>query len=110
MTRSAIDGIPGLGSTRRTALLKHFGSVKRLRAATVDELALVPGIGLRLAEVVATALHPEAAPPEAAPPEAAPPEAALPEATPPEAARSDQTAKISTDDTQSAPSTEGTAP
>jgi excinuclease ABC subunit C len=110
MTRSAIDGIPGLGSTRRTALLKHFGSVKRLRAATVDELALVPGIGLRLAEVVATALHPEAAPPEAAPPEAAPPEAAPPEATPPEAARSDQTAKISTDDTQSAPSTEGTAP
>ena len=45
MTRSALEGIPGLGSTRRAALLRHFGSVKRVRAATVDELAEVEGIG-----------------------------------------------------------------
>src|SRR5450631_4292893 len=45
MTRSALEGIPGLGSTRRAALLRHFGSVKRVRAATVEELAEVTGIG-----------------------------------------------------------------
>ncbi len=34
MTQSLLDGVPGLGETRRKALLRHFGSVKRLRAAT----------------------------------------------------------------------------
>ena len=43
MTASALDGVPGLGETRRTALLKHFGSLKRLTAATVDELVRGPG-------------------------------------------------------------------
>jgi excinuclease ABC subunit C len=56
MTRSALEGIPGLGSTRRAALLRHFGSVKRVRAATVDELAEVTGIGRGTAEVVHAAL------------------------------------------------------
>ncbi|HJQ42903.1 MAG TPA: excinuclease ABC subunit UvrC [Jatrophihabitantaceae bacterium] len=56
MTRSALDGIAGLGETRRKALLTHFGSVKRLRAATVDELQEVPGIGRRTAETIAAAL------------------------------------------------------
>ena len=37
MTTSALDGIPGLGETRRKALLRHFGSLKRLRAATVED-------------------------------------------------------------------------
>jgi excinuclease ABC subunit C len=56
MTRSALEGIPGLGSTRRAALLRHFGSVKRVRAATVDELAEVTGIGRGTAELVHAAL------------------------------------------------------
>jgi excinuclease ABC subunit C len=56
MTRSALEGIPGLGFTRRAALLRHFGSVKRVRAATVDQLAEVTGIGRGTAEVVHAAL------------------------------------------------------
>jgi excinuclease ABC subunit C len=56
MTASALDGVPGLGETRRTALLRHFGSLKRLRAATVEQIAEVPGIGATTALAVATAL------------------------------------------------------
>ena len=56
MTASALDGIPGLGETRRKALLKHFGSLKRLSAATVDEVVEVPGVGRRTAEAVVAAL------------------------------------------------------
>ena len=62
MTRSALEGIPGLGATRRAALLRHFGSVKRLRAATVDELAAVSGVGQHTAEIVHAALAGSAAP------------------------------------------------
>ncbi len=60
MTRSALDGIPGLGEARRKALLARFGSVKRIRAATVDELAETPGIGPALAERIAAELTPNA--------------------------------------------------
>jgi excinuclease ABC subunit C len=56
MTRSALDSIPGLGESRRTALLRHFGSVRRLRQASVAEIEQVPGFGRRTAEVVAAAL------------------------------------------------------
>ncbi len=56
MTSSRLDGIAGLGEKRRKALLKRFGSVKRIRAASVDELADVPGIGPALAAVVAAEL------------------------------------------------------
>ena len=56
MTESALDDVPGLGETRRKALLKHFGSVKRLRQATPEEVAEVPGIGLRTATAVVVAL------------------------------------------------------
>ncbi|MFE3453640.1 excinuclease ABC subunit UvrC [Nonomuraea sp. NPDC059194] len=49
---SALDGVPGLGPARRQALLKHFGSVKRLREATVAEICEVPGIGRATAEVI----------------------------------------------------------
>jgi excinuclease ABC subunit C len=59
MTASALDAIPGLGVTRRKALLAHFGSVKRLAAATPEEIAAVPGIGPRTAEAIAAALHKE---------------------------------------------------
>lgn len=57
MTRSALDGIPGLGETRRKQLLKHFGSVKRVREATVDDLAAVPRMPRAVAEAVYEALH-----------------------------------------------------
>jgi excinuclease ABC subunit C len=54
---SALDGVPGLGQTRRAALIKHFGSVKKLRQAGVDEIAQVPGVGKRTAEAVHAALR-----------------------------------------------------
>jgi excinuclease ABC subunit C len=49
--------VPGLGPARRAALLKAFGSVKAVSAATPDEIAAaVPGIGPKLAETVVAAL------------------------------------------------------
>ena len=57
MTASALDGIPGLGDSRRTALLRHFGSVRKLRAASAGEIRQVTGIGPALAETIATRLH-----------------------------------------------------
>jgi excinuclease ABC subunit C len=59
MTSSALDGIPGLGDTRRKALMRRFGSLKRLRAASVAELTEVPGIGRHTAEAIAAALAEE---------------------------------------------------
>jgi excinuclease ABC subunit C len=59
MTESALDGIPGLGQARRKALITHFGSLKRLRAATVDDVLEVPGIGRRTAEAVVAAVATE---------------------------------------------------
>ncbi|MGN6472870.1 MAG: excinuclease ABC subunit UvrC [Mycobacteriales bacterium] len=56
MVDSVLDGVPGLGETRRKALLRKFGSVKRLRAASVEEIAEVPGLGRRTAEAVHAAL------------------------------------------------------
>jgi excinuclease ABC subunit C len=56
MTTSALDNIPGLGETRRKALLRHFGSVKRLRAASVEEVREVPGIGPNTAASIVAAL------------------------------------------------------
>jgi excinuclease ABC subunit C len=57
MTASALDSIPGLGETRRKALLSRFGSLKRLSAADAAEIATVPGIGPRTAEAIIAALH-----------------------------------------------------
>ena len=57
MVDSALDGIPGLGEGRRKALLRHFGSLKRLRGATAEEVAEVPGIGPRTAAAVVAALR-----------------------------------------------------
>ena len=62
MTASALDGIPGLGQVRRKALLRHFGSVKRIRAASPEEIAAVSGIGPALAVVVADRLSLEGRP------------------------------------------------
>ena len=63
MTTSVLDGVPGLGETRKKALLTRFGSLKRLRAAAVEDIMAVPGVGRRTAEAVVVALHrPEAEP------------------------------------------------
>ncbi|MFR0351887.1 excinuclease ABC subunit UvrC [Streptomyces sediminimaris] len=53
---SPLDDVPGLGDTRKQALLKHFGSLKRLRSATIDQICEVPGIGRKTAETIAVAL------------------------------------------------------
>lgn len=65
MTTSQLDGIPGLGTSRQKALLRHFGSVKRLRQAEVDDIRAVPGIGPSLATAIRSHLA-EGAPPEPA--------------------------------------------
>jgi excinuclease ABC subunit C len=57
MIASELDSVPGLGQSRRTALLKHFGSVRKLRQARVEEIAAVPGMGPRTAAAVVAALH-----------------------------------------------------
>ncbi|KND41449.1 MULTISPECIES: excinuclease ABC subunit UvrC [Streptomyces] len=58
---SPLDDVPGLGDARKQALLKHFGSLKKLRSATIDQICEVPGIGRKTAETIAVALA-EAAP------------------------------------------------
>jgi excinuclease ABC subunit C len=55
-TTSALDDVPGLGPARRKTLLKRFGSVRKLRAASIEEIAAVPGIGSRLAATISAAL------------------------------------------------------
>jgi excinuclease ABC subunit C len=57
MTQSALDGIPGLGEVRRKRLLRHFGSVKRIQQASLDELMHVQGLPRRVAESVFEAIH-----------------------------------------------------
>ncbi|WP_282796980.1 excinuclease ABC subunit UvrC [Streptomyces sp. CC224B] len=52
---SPLDAVPGLGDARKQTLIKHFGSVKRLRAATIDQICEVPGIGRKTAEAVLVA-------------------------------------------------------
>ena len=56
MLESLLDEIPGLGSTRRNALLDRFGSVSAIRKAAVSDLAATPGIGDKLAETIAQSL------------------------------------------------------
>ena len=58
-TVSALDSVPGLGPARRAALLKKFGSVKAISAASDAEIAEVPGIGPRLAATITSALRTE---------------------------------------------------
>lgn len=46
---SVLDDFPGLGTVRRAALMEHFGSIERLRAATAGQIGEVPGFGPRMA-------------------------------------------------------------
>jgi excinuclease ABC subunit C len=57
MTQSVLDGIPGLGPVRKKRLLKSFGSVKRMRDASVEELSAVQGMPAAVAEAVHRALR-----------------------------------------------------
>jgi excinuclease ABC subunit C len=50
--RSALDGVPGIGPKRKRALLRKFGSLKAVRAATADDIAATPGFTRSLAEKV----------------------------------------------------------
>jgi len=59
MTASVLDDVPGLGPARKAVLLKHFGSLTRLRAASAEEIATVRGVGDSTAEAVVAALHPD---------------------------------------------------
>ena len=58
MVESLLDDVPGLGEVRRKTLLKYFGSLRKLRAASADDIAQVPGIGpvtaLAIVEALAT--------------------------------------------------------
>jgi excinuclease ABC subunit C len=62
MTRSTLDDVPGLGPSRQAALLRAFGSVKKIRAAGVADLVAVPGIGPALAQVILDTLGTPGAP------------------------------------------------
>lgn len=62
MKAGPLDAVPGLGDIRKRALIKHFGSVKRLRAATVEQICETPGIGRKTAETIAAALAATAPP------------------------------------------------
>ncbi|MDT5264209.1 MAG: excinuclease subunit, partial [Mycobacterium sp.] len=56
MTTSALDSVRGLGEHRRKALVTHFGSLARLKQASVEEITSVPGIGVATAKAVLEAL------------------------------------------------------
>ena len=64
MTASALDAVPGLGETRRRALVTHFGSLARLRRASLEEITAVPGVGAATAAAVVAALGDPADPGE----------------------------------------------
>ena len=66
-TTSALDDVPGLGPARRKALLKQFGSVRKLGAASIEEIAAVPGIGTRLAATISAVLAGGNDPPQTPP-------------------------------------------
>jgi excinuclease ABC subunit C len=65
MTRSVLDGIPGVGETRRKQLVRHFGSARKAAQASLEELEEVPGLGPQLARTIWSHLHGAASPPEA---------------------------------------------
>ncbi len=56
MVESLLDDVPGLGEVRRKALLKHFGSLRKLKAASYEEIAEVPGIGAQTARAIGAAV------------------------------------------------------
>jgi excinuclease ABC subunit C len=59
MTLSALDGVPGLGESKRKALVAHFGSIKGVKAATAAELTAAKGIGPSLASAIVSHFNTE---------------------------------------------------
>jgi excinuclease ABC subunit C len=60
MVESVLDQVPGLGEVRRKVLMRHFGSLRKLRAASIDQIAALPGFGQRTAEAITAALAADA--------------------------------------------------
>jgi excinuclease ABC subunit C len=56
--RSALEDVSGVGGQRKTQLLRHFGSVKQIRAASLESLEAVPGLPPRVAQAVYAYFHP----------------------------------------------------
>ena len=59
MLESLLDEIPQLGETRRQALLEKFGSISAIKKSSVTEIAKIPGIGQRLANLIFSHLNSE---------------------------------------------------
>lgn len=57
MKASVLDGVPGLGPSRRVELVKHFGSVSKLKEASAADIQALPGFGPKLAQAVFDHLH-----------------------------------------------------
>ncbi|MBW1867269.1 MAG: excinuclease ABC subunit C, partial [Deltaproteobacteria bacterium] len=55
-TVSVLDSIPGIGEKRKQTILRHFGSLKKIRAATLEELSALPQMNRKAAKAVITAL------------------------------------------------------
>jgi len=70
--QSVLDQVPGVGPTLRTSLLRHLGSARRVRAASVAELASVPKITPKLAQRIYAFFHPTSVP-DSSPPDGEPP-------------------------------------
>jgi excinuclease ABC subunit C len=64
LLRSALDAVPGIGPARRTLLLRHFGSVKRIKEASLEELIETPGLPATVARAMHEALHKQPSSPE----------------------------------------------
>ena len=61
MTHSSLEDIPGIGPSRRRALLTHFKNLQALKEASVEDLAAVPGMTRPVAETLHAFFHPQAA-------------------------------------------------
>ena len=66
--RSALSAIPGIGEGRQRLLLRHFGSLKKIREASLEDLAAVPGMTRKAAEAVLRPLEEAPAARSRAPP------------------------------------------
>jgi len=60
--QSRLDSVPGVGATRKRRLLRHFGSLKRLGQASLEEIRGVAGMNLRVAEAIFKILNPSTPP------------------------------------------------
>lgn len=56
-TQSVLDAIPGVGDKRKEKLLKHFGNIGKIKAATIEEIAAIPGLNASVAQKIHAALH-----------------------------------------------------